>query len=541
LELEDEESFGTDGTFGKYKYFNCPPKRGFYIQFSKLMKDARFDDVPSNTDILIQEANPATDSTFSVGSTVQLYIKDKVFYGLIRWIGEMGYPPQKLAGLELEDEESFGTDGTFGKFKYFNCPPKRGFYIQLSKLMKDARFDDVPSNTVKSPRLALETTVVSVKDYCSPITNLVDFIGRDKGIQGQQNSCYMDSTLFAMFACTDVFDYILTRPASEYDVPNYADVQKILREQIVYPLRKNGHVSCENIGRLRAFLETAKHSEGGYLQAEKDPEEFVNLLFGNVLKMEPFIKLRSEANKSVFTSHLHQIFITNDNENPLPNTQYLLERSFFEAQLFLDEMPDIMIVHMPRYGKEKVYHKLQVTSSIDVQPILLNVGHSCIICNEAATVYCRDCSCKFGHDKVFAYMCERCWKITHNHPARLQHNKIVINEKYQGYESERIQMELFAVVCIELSHYVSYVRCGEDGKESWLFFDSMSDRVGTENGYNIPSTTELPELKEYLSAPPLRISNLVKDPKKPSYITRLFEDAYLCFYRKSKLKDSDEY
>jgi len=139
-------------------------------------------------------------------------------------------------------------------------------------------------------------------------------------------------------------------------------------------------------------------------------------------------------------------------------------------------------------------------------------------------------------------MCERCWKITHSHPARSQHNKkIVINEKYQGYESERIQMELFAVVCIELSHYVSYVRCGEDGKESWLFFDSMSDRVGTENGYNIPSTTELPELKEYLSAPPLRISNLVKDPKKPSYITRLFEDAYLCFYRKSKLKDSDEY
>ena len=39
-------------------------------------------------------------------------------------------------------------------------------------------------------------------------------------------------------------------------------------------------------------------------------------------------------------------------------------------------------------------------------------------------------------------------------------------------------MELFAVMCIATSHYVSYVKCGEGDNETWIYFDSMADRVG---------------------------------------------------------------
>lgn len=39
-------------------------------------------------------------------------------------------------------------------------------------------------------------------------------------------------------------------------------------------------------------------------------------------------------------------------------------------------------------------------------------------------------------------------------------------------------MELFAVVCIETSHYVSFVKCGEGVTAPWVFFDSMADRKG---------------------------------------------------------------
>ena len=42
-------------------------------------------------------------------------------------------------------------------------------------------------------------------------------------------------------------------------------------------------------------------------------------------------------------------------------------------------------------------------------------------------------------------------------------------------------MELVAVVCIETSHYVSFVRCGDSPRAPWCFFDSMADRKGEGN------------------------------------------------------------
>ena len=41
------------------------------------------------------------------------------------------------------------------------------------------------------------------------------------------------------------------------------------------------------------------------------------------------------------------------------------------------------------------------------------------------------------------------------------------------------EMQLFAVICIETSHYVTFAKCEEpDGTVKWCFFDSMADRVG---------------------------------------------------------------
>ena len=42
-------------------------------------------------------------------------------------------------------------------------------------------------------------------------------------------------------------------------------------------------------------------------------------------------------------------------------------------------------------------------------------------------------------------------------------------------------MELFAVVCIETSHYVSFVKSGSGADAPWVFFDSMADRKGEES------------------------------------------------------------
>lgn len=61
--------------------------------------------------------------------------------------------------------------------------------------------------------------------------------GKNRGIQGHHNSCYLDATLFAMFSCTGVFDSILHRPKGNDDIAEYDEVQRVLKEEIVNPLR----------------------------------------------------------------------------------------------------------------------------------------------------------------------------------------------------------------------------------------------------------------------------------------------------------------
>lgn len=69
------------------------------------------------------------------------------------------------------------------------------------------------------------------------------------------------------------------------------------------------------------------------------------------------------------------------------------------------------------------------------------------------------------------------------------------NSNFSPYASRsipRITMDLFAVICIETSHFVSFVKCGSDRKAPWVFFDSMADRVENVNGtgHNIPQVSQ---------------------------------------------------
>ena len=57
-----------------------------------------------------------------------------------------------------------------------------------------------------------------------------------KGIQGYQNSCYLDATLYGMFTFSNAFDILILE-----DVTTNAEelnLQKRLKYEIVYPLRK---------------------------------------------------------------------------------------------------------------------------------------------------------------------------------------------------------------------------------------------------------------------------------------------------------------
>ncbi|XP_057292245.1 ubiquitin carboxyl-terminal hydrolase CYLD-like [Hydractinia symbiolongicarpus] len=470
-------------------------------------------------------------SSLQVGSMAQIVISSKAHYGVIRWTGYPTNIPYKLAGLELENPIEGGTDGTFQRERFFVCQHGRGFFCKLSTCRPDERFNSVPYPLSPS---YVAAEIESVHGCLLPATKLEPkYVGRKKGVQGHHNSCYMDATIFAMYAFAHVFDVALHRKKRRDDILEYDRVQRILKEQIVNPLRQNGYVHHQSVMELRKCLNDLGDI-GGFLNEEKDPEEFVVLLFEKVLKIDPFVKLRS-GNGREETSHLYQIFAERDVRNPLPSIQYLLEYSFMSANLQLAEIPSVMVLQMPRFGMQKLYKRIIINPTLNITRILSDAIQSCVICGAVANSFCRECACQFGWNNVYAYLCPSCWKSVHNHPKRLHHPAppSLPPSDHHSTEEQKVTMELFAVVCINTSHYVSFVKCGTHNDESWVFFDSMADRCGGENGYNIPQVSQLDDLKRFLYGEPLDIADL--DKKSDERIVRLYEDASLCFYRNKEV------
>ena len=65
------------------------------------------------------------------------------------------------------------------------------------------------------------------------------YIGEGRGIQGHQNSCYLDSTMFGLFAASDVLDKdFLEQQAHD---PAGDEFKHLLWKGIINPLRKYVH------------------------------------------------------------------------------------------------------------------------------------------------------------------------------------------------------------------------------------------------------------------------------------------------------------
>ena len=79
-----------------------------------------------------------------------------------------------------------------------------------------------------------------------------------KGIQGHRNSCYIDATVYGMFAFSDAFDtlFLESKPVDDFELK----VKNTLEQKIVNPLRKLvanlliiiNHCSCTYVCRLYA-------------------------------------------------------------------------------------------------------------------------------------------------------------------------------------------------------------------------------------------------------------------------------------------------
>uniref|UniRef100_A0A8C7V4Q6 Ubiquitin carboxyl-terminal hydrolase CYLD n=1 Tax=Oncorhynchus mykiss TaxID=8022 RepID=A0A8C7V4Q6_ONCMY len=478
-----------------------------------------------------------------VGSLVEVK-ENPPLCGVIRWVGLPPGLPEPLAGLELEEECVGCTDGTFQGTRYFSCAPKKALFVKLKCCRPDSRFPSLhhSSNPIERCNSIAFGGYLSevVHENTPPRTEndgLDIMVGKKKGIQGHYNSCYLDSTLFCLFSFSSVLDTVLLRPRSKTDVEYYRETQELLRTEITHSFSViHGYVCATKVMKLRRILEKVE-AASGFTSEEKDPEEFLNILFHHILRVDPLLKLRS-AGQKVQDCYFYQIFMDKKDKVGVPTSQQLIEWSFINSDLKFAEAPSCLIIQMPRFGKDfKMFNKIFPSLELDITDLLEDTPRECRICGGLALYECRECyedgDITAGKIKQF---CEKCNTQVHLHPRRKahRHGKLSVPKELQegvwrqgSYPRQR--MELFAVLCIETSHYVAFVKYGHQDS-AWLFFDSMADRDGGQNGFNIPQVSPCPEVGAYLKMTPEELHAL--DPKSiQGQARRLLCDAYMCMYQ----------
>lgn len=465
------------------------------------------------------------------GSMVQLRTAEgENMFGVVRYVGDAPGAPGRWAGVELEGELKGGHTGLVAGQRLFTCAPGKGVLVPMTHLMPDPRFAESLPPAVQQDFGGLECP--AVKGHHPPHSGADPSAihGRNKGIQGHQNSCYLDATLFSMFCFTSAFDSLLYRPRNKGDVAKYDEVQQVLRDEIVNPLRRSLYVRADRVMKLRELLDSLSDVQG-LTDQEKDPEEFLSSLLTQVMKAEPYLELSSGQ-----TAHHYQLFVEKDPDLPLPSVQDLFDQSFNASRVKLRKAPPVLILQMPRFGRQfKVYDRILPSQLLDVTDIIEGAPRQCVICGVLAEVECAQC---FGdHDSGLqsTAFCAACLGRTHQHARRANHRTDPLKApagwtKQKDQPIPRIFMELVAVVCIETSHYVSFVRCGDSPRAPWCFFDSMADRKGEQNGYNIPELVAAPEVERVLAAS--AAADLPGGARpKGDQVERLCKDAYMMFYQ----------
>ncbi|CEF65326.1 CAP Gly-rich domain-containing protein [Strongyloides ratti] len=383
-----------------------------------------------------------------------------------------------------------------------------------------------------------------------PSKNYDSLIGRFKGIQGHNNSCYLDATLYSMFLQSTEFDKLILEKKKTYDdIKEFNEIQKILKNEIVYPLRKFHFVRADHVLKLRILLGKILNDEIGMTSNEKDPEEFMNALFEKVFKIKPLLRLRN-----INDGKIHDTFfcplIADDSwtlqQRKLMNLQYLFDRSIFSSTIELAEIPNLLIIQLPRSGEIKIFEKIVPTMILDISNVVYTNTKICRLCKRyPATKKCPECFLTKECYLKDVFYCTRCFKEGHNDINSNTHVPCdVITKDILG--CKKILLKLSAVLCIETSHYVSFVNCNVNSitpeNDRWVFFDSMADREGLSEGYNVPTVKEVPNLSKWLTDEGFKKLHeiLLQQPQSSSQplqydndllLKRLLADCYICIYQ----------
>ncbi|KAH3759256.1 ubiquitin carboxyl-terminal hydrolase CYLD [Pelomyxa schiedti] len=162
--------------------------------------------------------------------------------------------------------------------------------------------------------------------------------GVQRGIQGENNSCYLDSTLFSMFAFTKIFDWILDDDSPAHEV---------LRT-IVYNLRTKDYVPRAYTILFRRLI-SPLFGDCDFLStcSEQDPEELLSFLiptFGGT-ELQEFT-----SPSGITTLNVIQLLPQPDQGNH--TIEDSLQHTLDEEKMTFSKQPPAIILKLPRYSNK---------------------------------------------------------------------------------------------------------------------------------------------------------------------------------------------
>ncbi|ODM93702.1 Ubiquitin carboxyl-terminal hydrolase CYLD [Orchesella cincta] len=296
----------------------------------------------------------------------------------------------------------------------------------------------------------------------------MELIRKDRlfGIQGKDNSCYMDACLFSLFAFNHSLDELLSTRANE--VKEMSDsVKKLLKDNVIQPLRRDYFVDFSKTNDLRNILATRINPE--FRKSFMDAEDFIMTLL-HVLNAPHMFEYDNGA-----ADYVHQIFLPfhSDTSQTLPTmtVQSLILASFKESGLKLRHTPKgLFIVKLP-------------------------VSNGRLI------------------------PCERVLP-----DLKINLEDISSPNKSAG-EQSKASMSLSAIICYRSSHYVAFVRTGKDELSPWIFMDS-NPTTGHPNVVLLQYTGRI--MADILKGDSSIWGRVPQN--EADFAKRLTKDAFMCIY-----------
>ncbi|CAL8103371.1 unnamed protein product [Orchesella dallaii] len=233
------------------------------------------------------------------------------------------------------------------------------------------------------------------------------------GIQGKDNSCYMDACLFSLFSFNHALDELLSNQTNDAK-ENVGSTKDALRN-IILPLRRDYFVDCWKINDLRQILANVVNPE--YRKSFMDAEDFIISLF-HILKVSKMFEYDNGASDYVHQTVLPSSWESSHKLHSM-TVQSLILESFTGSGLKLKNPPkELFIVKLPVSNGELipcnyVLPNLKIDLAEIISPNPMAIG-----------------------------------------------------------ESPKVSMSLSAVICFRHSHFVAFVRTGKDELSPWIFMDS---------------------------------------------------------------------